>query len=50
MDAVVRDDTTAEIPVQKQNHRAVKLRVVPQFQKRGGFGVMLQTAGIGQVF
>ena len=45
MDLMIGDNGTAQIPVQKEHDSAVELRVIPQLQKSGGFGIVFQVAG-----
>ena len=46
MDLMIGDKGTAQIPVQKEHDSIVKLRVIPQLQKSGGFGVVFQMTGV----
>ena len=46
MDLMVGDNGTAQVSVQKEHDSTVKLRVIPQLQKSGGFGIVFQMAGV----
>ena len=46
---MVGDDGAAQVPVQKEHDSAVKLRMIPQFQKSGGFGIVFQMTGIRKI-
>ena len=45
MDLMIGDNGTAQIPVQKEHDSTVELRVIPQLQKSGGFGIVFQWQG-----
>ena len=46
MDLMIGDNGTAQVTVQKEYDSAVKLRVVPQLQNSGRFGIVFQMARI----
>ena len=46
MNLMIGYNGTAKVSVQKEHDSTVKLRVIPQLQKSGGFGIMFQMAGV----
>ena len=40
LDLVIRYDCSSQVPVQQKNNGAVQLRMIPQFQISGGFGII----------
>ena len=42
MNLMIGYNGTAKVSVQKEHDSTVKLRVIPQLQKSGGFGIMFQ--------
>ena len=46
MNLMIGDNGTAQVSVQKEHDSTVMLRVIPQLQKSGGFGIMFQMAGV----
>ena len=46
MNLMIGYNGTAKVSVQKEHDSTVELRVIPQLQKSGGFGIMFQMAGV----
>ena len=46
MNLMIGYNGTAKVSVQKEHDSTVKLRVIPQLQKSGGFGIVFQMAGV----
>ena len=46
MNLMIGDNGTAQVSIQKEHDSTVKLRVIPQLQKSGGFGIVFQMAGV----
>ena len=46
MNLMIGDNGTAQVSVQKEHDSTVKLRVIPQLQKSGGFGIVFQMTGV----